>query len=111
MSDTGYVKVLDPTSASVVEGIVVPAKDGVYTMEVTAHHHGTGHGRPEMWLKIEINDVTDYESKRIQWQDGPASMQGVTTELMKAGQQYRVVAKAGNLNADGKGISMKIARL
>jgi len=111
MSDGGYIKIVEPVSPGIVEGVVVPGIDGIYVIEAMAHHRATGHGSPLMWLTIDINDKNDYESKRIQWQDGPASMPGITTEPMKAGVEYRVVARSWNENADATGITMKIARI
>lgn len=106
-----YIQVNDPVSPSLVDGVIVPDKDGVFAISSTAKHESNGHGSPSMKLQITINGNIDYDSKPIGWQDGAAQQQGVTTEAMKAGQEYKIEARSFNSNAKAAGISMSVNRL
>lgn len=105
------IQVNKPASPSLVDGVIVPDKDGVFAITATARHKSNQHGSPSMKLEISINGAIDYPGKTVGWQDGPAEYQAVTTEYMRAGQQYAIEARSFNSNADATGIEMTAKRV
>lgn len=109
MSD--FIEVNKPASPSLIDGVIVPEKDGVFAISATARHASNNHATPSMRLEITINGTLDYASKTLGWQDGPSEQQGVTTEFLRAGQQYTIEARSFNSNADATGISLSAKRV
>jgi hypothetical protein len=105
------IEVNDAASPSLIDGVILPEKDGFFAIYATARHTSNNQGTPTMRLKITINDKTDYESKNIGWQDGPAEQHALTTEFMRAGEQYLIAAQSFNSNAAAQGITMSAKRI
>lgn len=109
MSD--LIEVNNAVSASVIDGVIVPATDGLFVMRATARHTSNNQGTPTMRLRITINGRIDYESKDIGWMNGPATQHALTTEFLRAGEQYAIEAQSFNANAAAQGIEMSAERV
>lgn len=106
-----YIDAKAADTASTIEQLVVPARDGLFVCRVVAKHRGTNTGTPTMSMRILINGQQDYASKTIAWQDGPAEHHDSTMEFLKEGKEYRFRAESSNQNATAEGITMDLKRL